>query len=101
MTAAASNGTEANLLMAQTAETEVVSQATKEMGELADEATLPKLRPSDKLKQQSLNPVASPHGPSSTYVWIGSSSSEGSDVASMVNHFDEEELATRDGIGII
>ncbi|KAG9035347.1 hypothetical protein FRB95_011498 [Tulasnella sp. JGI-2019a] len=98
----ASEETAANVSMAQAAETEVVTQATKEVGELADEADSSKPHPVDLPKQQSVDPAATfPHSPSSTYVWIGSSSSEGGDVASMVNHFDEEELATKDGIGII
>ena len=36
--------------------------------------------------------------PSSAYVWIGSSTDAG---PSRVDHLDEEDLASRDGIGIV
>ncbi|KAG8890379.1 hypothetical protein FRB98_008954 [Tulasnella sp. 332] len=90
-----------NRSVAQAAETEAVSQATKEIGVLADEGSPSELRSRDTLRRGSDTPVMPSHAPSSTYVWIGSSSGEDSDTASMVNHFDEEELAARDGIGII
>lgn len=51
-------------------------------------------------QQPAPAPDGEPDGdkPSSAYVWIGSSTNAG---PSRMDHLDEEDLASRDGIGIV
>jgi phospholipase A2 len=94
----------ANRELAEEQEEEVIEQATKQVE--AEDRGMPDNKPrSDQGSKENIPSISSPGARgsiphSSAYVWIGSST-DTNGTASHIEELDEEELASRDGLGIV
>ncbi|KAG8936963.1 hypothetical protein FRC02_009100 [Tulasnella sp. 418] len=98
----------ANLQLAQAREAELAGQAQKQLEsgtkEIGDENSSPLPNISGNARDQASSAADGSKAPTpSTFVWIGSSNAgpEAGEVSPPIEHFDEGELASKDGIGIV